>query len=190
MSFAKKLARKQKKSIRIGTKKGEREVRRSQQMVRETYAQQYRRELQMRKNTIRNLSACFLLATNERYKFGRGKLLRLKEKMQSEFDAIMAGNVSIYEIADFLRDEMKMNLGLYNDPKADTQRQIELQAVKEMSCAFFMALIDEFNFGKKRLNDAYEQAADLSDRVKYGKISYDEIRAKVEKIFARGRKIE
>ena len=85
---------------------------------------------------------------------------------------------------------MKMNLGLYNDPKADTQRQIELQAVKEMSCAFFMALIDEFNFGKKRLNDAYEQAADLSDRVKYGKISYDEIRAKVEKIFARGRKIE
>lgn len=188
MSFAKKMARKQKKSIQIGTRKGAREVLRSQQILRETYVQQYRRELMMRKNTLHNLSACFLLATNEKYGFGRGKLLRLRDKMQSEFDSIVAGNVSIQEIAAFLRDEMKMNLGIYNDPKADTQRRIELQAIKEMSCAYLMALIDEFNFGTKRLGDAYDQAADLSDRVQHGKISYAEIREKIEKIFARGRK--
>lgn len=190
MSFAKKLARKQKKSIRIGTKKGEREVRRSQQMVKEAYVYQWRREKKMRKQTLQNLSACFLLAVNERYGFGREKLMRLRDKMQSEFDSLMSGNVSVNEIADFLKNEMKLDLGLYNAPKADTQRQIEIQAIKEMSCAFFMALLDEFGFKKKRLNDAYTQAADLSDRVKHGKISYEEIRAKVEKIFARGRKIE
>ncbi len=51
-----------------------------------------------------------------------------------------------------------------------------------MSAAFFMALLDEFNFKKKRLADAYGMVAEISDNVHYGKETYEEIRHKVETI--------
>ena len=103
--------------------------------------------------------------------------------MQSVFDSIVAGNVSVEEIAKFLHDEIKLDCGVdTHDPKADHHRQIEFKAVKEMSAAFLMALLDEFGFKKRRLSAAYTHCAKLSIRLDEKKITYDEIRSKINKI--------
>jgi hypothetical protein len=56
-----------------------------------------------------------------------------------------------------------------------------------MSAAFFMALLDEYNFKKKRLADAYGKVADLSDSVANNEIDYPEICAKVDAVINKGK---
>ena len=51
-----------------------------------------------------------------------------------------------------------------------------------MSAAFLMALLDEFGFKKRRLSAAYTHCAKLSIRLDEKKITYDEIRSKINKI--------
>ena len=51
-----------------------------------------------------------------------------------------------------------------------------------MEAAFLMALIDEFGYKKKRLEDAYMYCAKLSTELKAGKLTYQYIRQEIEKI--------
>jgi hypothetical protein len=55
-----------------------------------------------------------------------------------------------------------------------------------MSAAFLMALVDEFGFGKKRLAAAYDYAAELSDMLDNGKVTYQEIERRMEEIAKKG----
>jgi hypothetical protein len=103
--------------------------------------------------------------------------------MQSNFDAITAKNVSVEEIAEYLDNDIGLHCGVdTQDKKATHHRQIEFKAVKEMSAAFLMALLDEFGFKKRRLSAAYTHCAKLSIRLDEKKITYDEIREKMNKI--------
>ena len=187
-SFARVRARKEKKAARVGNERGIRQAQRVQRSVKGAYVYQMRYDTAVRKEALRNLSAVFLYAMHEKYRFGAGYLERLRNKMQSVFDAIVAGNVSVEEIAQYLHDEIKLDCGVdTQDPKADHHRQIEFKAVKEMSAAFLMALLDEFGYKKKRLGDAYMHCADLSDRLNRNEITYPKIRAEIEEVFQRKR---
>ena len=186
MSFARARARKEKKAARVGNERGVKQAVRVQRSVKSAYVYQLRYDTAVRKEALRNLSAVFLYAMHEKYGFGAGYLERLRNKMQSVFDAIVAGNVSVEEIAQYLHDEIKLDCGVdTQDPKADHHRQIEFKAVKEMSAAFLMALLDEFGYKKKRLGDAYMHCADLSDRLNRNEITYPKIRAEIEEVFKR-----
>ena len=185
-SFARKRDRKLKKQASAGDKRAIREYKRGRQAVKESMVEQLKRDHKCRVQTLQNLSACFLLAMNRGYKFGVVRLAKLWEKMQSEMDAIVAGYVTVEEIADFLKDEIGLNVGIAeSDPNAGHYRQIEFKGVQQMSAAFFMALLDEFNFKKKRLADAYGMVAEISDNVHYGKETYEGIRHEVEVIMSK-----
>jgi hypothetical protein len=106
--------------------------------------------------------------------------------MQSEFDAIIAKNVSVEEISEYLTNEIGLYCGEGTPNDKSRQRLIEFKAVKEMSAAFLMALLDEFGYKKKRLGDAYMHCADLSVRLDEKKITYDEIREKIKEVFRKG----
>lgn len=190
MGFARARARKERKAISKGEQKAQRAIRASRQNVRGAYAYQMRYDKATRTEAIRNLSACFMLAMNEGYGFGRDRLMLLHDKMQDMLDCITGKYVTVEEIAGYLRDDIGMDIGLAaKDPRATHQRQIELKAVKEMSAAFLMALLDGFGFKAKRLGDAYTCVADLSDRVNRKEITYDDIHKRVEKIMSKkGRK--
>ncbi len=187
-SFARKRGRNLKKKANTGDKKAVREYRQARQAVKESMVNQLKRDHKCRKQTLINLMGCFLLAMHTGYGFGAARLVRLRDKMQSEMDAIVAGNVSVEEIADFLRDEIGLNVGIAEkDPNAGHYRQIEFKGVQQMSAAFFMALLDEYNFKKKRLADAYGKVADLSDSVAKNEIDYPEICAKVDAVINKGK---
>ena len=185
-SFARARARKEKKAARVGNERGIRQAERVQRSVKGAYIYQLRYDKAVRKEALSNLSAVFMYAMHEKYGFGAGYLERLRNKMQSVFDSIVAGNVSVEEIAQYLHDEIKLDCGIdTQDPKADHHRQIEFKAVKEMSAAFLMALLDEFCFKAKRLGDAYMHVCEVSDRLNRKEITYPKIRAKLEEVFKR-----
>lgn len=189
MSFARKRARREQKAAKVGNERGVKQAVRVQRSVKGAYVYQMRYDIATRKEALSNLSAVFMYVMHEKYGFGAGYLERLRNKMQSVFDSIVAGNVSVEEIAQYLHDEIKLDCGVdTQDPKADHHRQIEFKAVKEMSAAFLMALLDEFGFKKKRLGDAYMYCAELSDRLNHNEITYSEIRSEIKKIFARKKK--
>ena len=166
-SFARSRARKIRKKAGADDRKTRQEARRIRQNVKEAYVCEWYRGKLTRKQALHNLSACFLLAMNEAFGFGAGKLMQPHDKMQEEFECIVEGNVTVEEISDYLASsEVGLSIGVADkDPKANHYRQIEFKAVKEMSAAFLMALMDEFGFKAKRLAKAYGQVCDLSDRV-------------------------
>lgn len=185
-SLSRKRARKEIKAVRKGQNRGERQAARANRSVKGAYVYQLAYDTAVRRKALRNLSAVFLYTMRLYYGFGVRRLTRLRTKMQSEFDCIVAKNVSVEQIADFLRSEIGLDCGMAAEPKADHQRLIEYKAVKEMSAAFLMALLDEFGFKKKRLTDAYVHCADLSDMLHRGEITYDEISVKMEQIMKGG----
>lgn len=185
MSLARARARKEKRKCKVDMSRTTKREQRAQRGIRAAYVEQLAYDHAVRKTALENLSAVFLYAMHEKYQYGAGRLAKLRDKMQSEFDAITAGNVSVKEISEYLNNEIGLPCSDNQDPKATRHRQIEFKAVREMSAAFLMALLDEFGFKKKRLGDAYMHCADLSVRLDEKKITYPEIRAEIKKIFRR-----
>ena len=188
-SFARKRNRKIKKQAMTGDEKAVKKYVQAMKSVKQSYVDQYRNDMLCRKQALRNLSGCFLLAMNKGYGFGRDKLLQLRDKMQSEMDAIIDGYVSIEDIAGYLREDIGVDVGIEaKNPDKGHYRQIEFKAVQQMSAAFLMALLDEFSFKKKRLSDAYGWVTSISEEVGNGNITYSEIHAEVDKIMSRKRR--
>jgi hypothetical protein len=186
MSFARARARKAKKDRKDNISRAEKREQRASRGVRNAYVYQMAYDHAVRQTALENLSAVFLYAMHEKYQFGAGRLARLRGKMQSEFDAIIAKNVSVEEISEYLTNEIGLYCGEGTPNDKSRQRLIEFKAVKEMSAAFLMALLDEFGYKKKRLGDAYMHCADLSVRLDEKKITYDEIREKIKEVFRKG----
>lgn len=188
MSFAKKLARKAKLANREGEKRSRRTAAKADRDIRRSYAMQARKNQYTRLVALRNLSAVFLYAMHRDAGFGAKKgpesrLFRLRDKMQSVFDCILSGNVTIEEVEAFLRLEIGLDVSIVAcDSNASWERKIEYKAVQEMEAAFLMALVDEFGYRRRRLETAYEYCARLSDELKAGKITYDYIRSEIERI--------
>ncbi len=150
------------------------------------YRYQMAYDMTVRKTALRNLSAVFLYAMHRSAGFGRIRLGRLRDKMQSVFDCITGGYVTVEGIADYLREDIGLNCGLeISDPKADHHRKIEFLAVQQMSAAFLMAMLDEFGYKKKRLADAYGWCAKLSDDIGNKEITYEKIDEIMDKVMGK-----
>ena len=152
MSLARARARKLKKQASAGDKRAKREVVRAEQNISLSYAKRYRIEQAYRKEVINNLWLIYRYTMHVKYGFGKDRLNRLRDKTWSEFKAIMSGYVSVPEIDRFLKSDIKFDCGLCTkDPKADRTKQIEDKAIRDLSAAFIMALLDEFDYKGKKL---------------------------------------
>ena len=170
-------------------KKLQKTERKANRGLKRAYVDQLVHDMQTRKNALHNLSAVFMCVMHEQYGFGLKRLKRLHDKMQNEMDCIVYNYISVEEIAAFLREEIKLDVGVdAKDPRANHDRQIEFEVVKEMSAAFLMALLDEFGFKAKRLGDAYGYAAGLSDMLNHGETTYEEIGNKMAEVMTKGGK--
>lgn len=185
MSLARKMARKAQKAMRVGNERGAKQAAMVKEDVKTAYVRQRLTEVETRNQALENLSSVFMIAMHERYKFGAGKLIRLRDKIRSEFESIRSGNVTVDEINDFLRDNMSFLIGGEIEKGANRKRQIEFKATSEMSAAFLMALVDEFGFRKKRLGDAYSHCIDVCERLERREITYPIIREQLKVVFAR-----
>lgn len=182
-SFARARKRKLEKDANKGDRRADRQLKRADKDIKMAYVKDYQQQLIWRRQALLNLSACFMYAMRMNYGWGKKRLMRLRDKMQSEFDAMVAGNVNVVEIGDFLRTEIGLDIDVAAlKPGLERKRQIEVKAVQQMSAAFFMGLLDEYGWGKKRLSEAYMHVAKLSDRVSKQEISYEEIRQKVGEV--------
>jgi hypothetical protein len=124
-----------------------------------------------------------------KYGFGKDRLNRLRDKTWNEFEAIMSGFVSVPEIDRFLKGDVEFDCGLCTkDPNADRVKQIEDKAIRDLTAAFLMALLDEFNFKGKKLKNICNAAFSINDKIMNGELRYSDIRAKLAKVMERGKK--
>ncbi len=154
-----------------------------------TYAEQLRMDMECRRNAISNLIDIFMLTVHERYGFGRHRILRLRDKMQIEFDAILSGNISVKEIDQFLEDEIDLEAGLSRKYKsAGHYESIEDRVVREVTAAFLMAMLDEFGYKGNALMKTCHHAFRINDKLESGELTYPQIREKLQKVMDRGKK--
>jgi len=187
MSLARARARKLKKQAKTGDKLTKSGMARANQAIGMSYVQQYRLEEQYRKEVIADLWLIYQYVMHVKYRFGKERLIRMRNKTWNEFESIIKGYISVPEIDKFFRQEIKFDCGLCTkDPNADRKKKIEDKAIRDLSAAFLMALLDEFNFKGKRLVKICRYAFEINDKILSGEITYDEIRAVLNKAMKRG----
>ena len=185
-SFARARARKEKKARIKGYARGEKVSSSINRNVYRSYVEQLKAEEIHRKEVIANLWIIFQYTMIERYRFGAQRLTRLRNKTWGEFEAIMAGNVNVREIDQFLRNDVEFSCGLSAvDKNASRWKQIEDQAIREVSAAFLMALLDEFYIKAKGLENICHYAFDLNYKLLAGEISYKDMENRIIKVMSR-----
>lgn len=185
-SFARARARKEKKARNKGYARGEKASASIKRNVYRSYVEQLKAEELHRKEVIANLWIIFQYTMIERYRFGAQRLTRLRNKTWGEFEAIMAGNVNVREIDQFLRNDVEFSCGLSAvDKNASRWKQIEDQTIRELSAAFLMALLDEFYIKAKGLENICHYAFDLNYKLLAGEISYKDMEKRIIKVMSR-----
>ncbi len=185
-SFARARARKEKKARNKGYARGEKVSSSINRNVYRSYVEQLKAEELHRKEVIANLWIIFQYTMIERYRFGAQRLTRLRNKTWGEFEAIMAGNVNVREIDQFLRNDVEFSCGLSAvDKNTSRWKQIEDQAIRELSAAFLMALLDEFYIKAKGLENICHYAFDLNYKLLAGEISYKDMEKRIIKVMSR-----
>ena len=185
-SFARARARKEKKARNKGYARGEKVSSSINRNVYRSYVEQLKAEELHRKEVIANLWIIFQYTMIERYRFGAQRLTRLRNKTWGEFEAIMAGNVHVREIDQFLRNDVEFSCGLSAvDKNASRWKQIEDRAIREVSAAFLMALLDEFYIKAKGLENICHYAFDLNYKLLAGEISYTDMEKRIIKVMSR-----
>lgn len=188
-SFARRRKRKENKAINRGEKKAKKAAKVLRADMARTYAEQLRMDMECRRNAISNLIDIFMMTVHERYGFGRQRILRLRDKMQSEFDAILSGNISVKEIDQFLEEEIDLEAGLSKKYKsAGHYESIEDRVVREVTAAFLMAMLDEFGYKGNALMKTCHHAFRINDKLESGELTYPQIREKLHKVMKRGQK--
>jgi hypothetical protein len=185
-SFARARARKEKKARNRGYARSEKVSASIKRNVYRSYVEQLKAEELHRKEVIANLWIIFQYTMIERYRFGAQRLTRLRNKTWGEFEAIMAGNVNVREIDQFLRKDVEFSCGLSAvDKNASRWKQVEDQAIRELSAAFLMALLDEFYIKAKGLENICHYAFDLNNKLVAGEISYKDMENRIVKVMSR-----
>ena len=186
MRFARARARKEKKARNRGYASSQKVAAKVQHVQYKSYIQQLQAEEIHRKEVIANLWIIYQYTMIERYKFGAQRLTRLREKTWNEFDAIMAGNVNVKEIEHFLRADMDFSCCLSAiDKKASRWKQVEDKAIREVSAAFLMACLDEFDIKSRGLVKICHHAFDLNNKLVAGEITYKAMEERIVKVMSR-----
>lgn len=186
MSFARARARKEKKARNRGYARSEKVAAKVQHAQYKSYVEQLRDEEIHRQEVIVNLWTMYQYTMIELHRFGSGKLTRLREKAYGEFEAIMKGNVDVREIDQFLRMDLKFSCGLSAvDKNASRWKQIEDKAIREVSAAFFMACLDEFNIKGRGLVNICHYTYKLDAKIKAGEITYKQMSERIAKVMKR-----
>jgi hypothetical protein len=189
MSLARARKRKLAKKANKGTELAKHRIAHADKTIGMSYVERYKIELAYRKEVINNLWLIYRYVMYEKYGFGREGQIRLRDKTWNEFEAIMAGYVSVPEIDKFFKEEIDFDCGLCTmDPKADRQKRIEDIAIRDLSAAFLMALLDEFNYKAKKLVKICHYTFVINDKILKNELTYDDIQEKLNKVMERGRK--
>jgi hypothetical protein len=188
-SFARARKRKESKAVRKGENNAQKAAKVLHDDMARTYAEQVRADIACRKIAISNVGDIFFLTVHERYGFGRQRILQLRNKMQNEFDCIVGGYVTVREIDAFLKEDIKLDSGLSSKYKNMSHYDvIETKAVKEMTAAFLMAMLDEFGYKGEALAKTCHHAFQINDRLAREELTYSEIRQRLQKVMDRGKK--
>jgi hypothetical protein len=189
--FARKKSRNLKDKAHKGERRNQRAAKRADQNIRLTDAQRILVEREYRMEVIADIWLIFRYVLHEKYHFGRERLVRFREKAYSEFESIIKGYVTVKEIDRFLLTEMEFSCDLSSTRKAKSkEEEIEDKAIVEVSGAVLMALIDEFNFKGKKLENFCRAAFAVNNQLERGELTYREMREKMNKVMSRGQKKE
>lgn len=189
--FARKKSRSLKDKAHKGERRNQRAAKRADQNIRLTDAQRLLAEREYRMEVIADIWLIYRYVLHEKYRYGREKLVRFREKAYSEFESIIKGYVTVKEIDRFLLTEMKFSCDLSSTRKAKSkEEEIEDKAIVEVSGAVLMALVDEFGFKRQKLENVCKAAFAVNDKLKSGELTYKEMRIKMNKVMSRGQKKE
>ena len=180
-SFAKKLGREQKRNNKQFKAIAEHSKKKGDSAKRQVIHADSRQcvmDLAYRAEATQNILTIFLTAMHKKFGFGKKRLTQLDDKIFSYFDCIKKKKVKLCELEQILREET--DLCIEDEPNRyttnDRYRQISKNVSDELSACFLLALLDEFGFKKKRLQDAYHAAANVANSLKTKEITLNDLR--------------
>lgn len=113
----------------------------------------------------------------KKFGFGRKRIFALRKKINNHLQCIKTHYVTTEEIENILREEIKFDLQAKTEAKTDLQSRASQAAVRDISAAFCISLLDEFGWKQKRIGRAYRMLAAIGTLMKQRKIDMDELKA-------------
>lgn len=178
MRLARAMKRKAEKSAAVGELRAVKGFARAKKTVYHATTEEIVRCKKVRKETETTSMIIMDVAVNRVFGWGKKNALRLRKKMHTHMECIKQKYVTVAEIEDIVRDELRMDLTKESDVSEwDMLPRVQYETVCEMTAVFLLALHDEFGIGQKRAARAYRVLEDLGNDISTGKVTLDEMRA-------------
>lgn len=178
MRLARAMKRKAEKSAAVGELRAAKEFACVKKTVRHATTKEIVRCEKARKETETTSMIIMDVVVNRVFGWGKKNALRLRKKMYTHMECIKRKYVTVAEIEDIIRDELRMDLTKEPDVSEwDMLSRVQYETVCEMTAVFLLALHDEFGIGQKRAARAYRVLEDLGNDISTGKVTLDEMRA-------------
>ena len=178
MRLARAMKRNAEKSAAVGELRAVKDYARIKKTVRHATTREVVMCEKARKETETASMIIMDVAVNRVFGFGKKNALRLRKKMNSHMECIKRKYVTVAEIEDIIRDELRMDLTKESEVREwDMLSRVQYETVCEMTAVFLLALHDEFGIGQKRAARAYRMLEGLGNDISTGKVTLDEMRA-------------
>lgn len=178
MRLARAMKRKAEKSAAVGELRAAKDYARAKKTVRYAMTKEIVMREKVRKETETASMIIMDVTVNRVFGWGKTYALRLRKKMYTHMECIKRKYVTVAEIEDIIRDELRMDLTKESDVSEwDMLSRVQYETVCEMTAVFLLALHDEFGIGQKRAARAYRVLEEIGDDISTGKVTLDEMRA-------------
>lgn len=178
MRQARAMKRKAERSAAVGELRAAKGFARAKKTVRHVTTEEIVKREKTRKETETASMIIMDVVVNRVFGWGKKNALRLRMKMYAHMECIKRKYVTVAEIEDIIRDELRMDLTNESDVSEwDMLSRVQYETVCEMTAVFLLALHDEFGIGQKRAARAYRVLEDLGNDISTGKVTLDEMRA-------------
>ena len=187
MRLARVMKRKLEKQAATGDLRAAKSYIRAERSVYPATTQELITQRNVRQQAIKEIRVTMVVAMHRTFGWGIDRILRLHEKMRMEEECIKRRYVKLEEIEGIIEREMKWRFDIKKNPGTwKLHQETEYNAARYMSAVFIIALRDEFGFGYKRAERAYDALRDIWKAIHDGELSIDDIFAEYDRIGKRG----
>lgn len=177
MKIARKMRRALEKKAKQGTVLGVHDVIKAKKEVRHVTTREIVARENIRMEAQTNIILMIDVAMMRTFNFGKDRLLRLRKKMFVHLECLRTHYSTVEDLEEIIKQEAGVIFQIDPDCRNwDMVRRTEYEVVRVMSAVFVVALRDEFGFGPKRLDKAYNELASIAHDVQMQKTNLKELR--------------
>lgn len=179
--FLRKRKHNNKKLLLAEAKKGAKMRREANRSVHHATTQQINEIHRIKSDTYDKVMLIFDAAVHDALGFGFDRRHRLHKKITMQFKCLRAGLVTIEDISRILKEEADISFTDFDQLEhEDFVTQQKNKALAELEAVFLLSLLDEF-CKKPWLKKAWRKAEKISEKLRKREITFDSLKANLEK---------